>query len=246
MSALLLRLAGPLQSWGYRSRFSDRDTGLEPTKSGVVGLLCCSLGRRRSESPTDLAALRMHVRVDRQGTLLKDFHTAGGGVFRGSRDYFAPTSSGAKGKHPNVTERHYLQDASFLVALEGNDDDLLKRLGECLKDPHWPLSLGRRSCPPSEPVLVCTTDQDARTALCEQRLLLHRRHLPTRWDEREGRCVPDLAPQKLRLMLECRPGDTQGEMRRDVPEVWPDQLNRQYTVRFVREETIEKTPEVAE
>ena len=246
MSTLLLRLAGPLQSWGYRSRFSDRDTGLEPTKSGVVGLLCCALGRPRSESPADLAALGMHVRVDRQGTLLKDFHTAGGGVFRGIREYFAPTSSGARGKNPVVTERHYLQDASFLVALEGNDDGLLEALATDLEDPKWPLALGRRSCAPSEPVLVGKSDQDAKTALCEMPLRLHRRYLPTRWNEAEGRYVADLAPHKLRLLLECPPGDTAGDMRRDVPVAWPDQLNREYTVRFVREETIVKIPEVAQ
>jgi CRISPR system Cascade subunit CasD len=163
MSTLLLRLAGPLQSWGYRSRFSDRDTGLEPSKSGVVGLLCCALGRPRSESPADLAALRMCVRVDRPGTLLEDFHTAGGGTFRGGREYFAPTSSGGKGKNPVVTKRHYLQDASFLVALEG-DPSLLARLAEKLADPVWPLALGRRSCPPSEPVLIGMNGQDAKTA----------------------------------------------------------------------------------
>ena len=246
MSTLLLRLAGPLQSWGYRSRFSDRDTGLEPTKSGVVGLLCCALGRTRSESPANLAALRMHVRVDRQGTLLKDFHTAGDGIFRGGREYFAPTSSGAKGKNPVVTERHYLQDASFLVALEG-DSALLETLSEHLADPVWPLALGRRSCPPSEPVLVGPlTNQDAMTALCDLPLRLHRRHLPTRWDDTEGRYISDLAPQKLRLLLECSPGDTAGEMRRDVPVAWPDQLTREYTDRFVRQETIEKTPEAAQ
>jgi CRISPR system Cascade subunit CasD len=245
MSTLLLRLTGPLQSWGYRSRFSDRDTGLEPTKSGVIGLLCCALGQSRSKSPAQLATLMMHVRVDRQGTLLKDFHTAGGGVFRGSREYFAPTSSGTKGKNPVVTERHYLQDASFLVALEG-DDGLLTRIATSLEDPHWPLALGRRSCPPSEPILVGKTDQDAKAALCELPLRLHRRHLPTRWDDREARYVPDLAPHKLRFLLECPPGDTAGEMRRDVPVSWPHQLTREYTVRFVREEMIEKTPEVAQ
>jgi CRISPR system Cascade subunit CasD len=243
MSTLLLRLAGPLQSWGYRSRFSDRDTGLEPTKSGVVGLLCCALGRPRSESPVDLATLRMHVRVDRQGILLKDFHTAGGGTFRGNREYFAPTSSGAKGKNPVVTERHYLQDASFLVALEG-EESLLRRLAEKLADPHWPLALGRRSCPPSEPVLIGIADQDAKTALSQQPLRLHRCHLPTRWDEGEGRYMPGLSPQRLRLVLECEKSDTAGEMRRDVPVAWPDRLTREYTVRFVREETVMKTPEV--
>jgi CRISPR system Cascade subunit CasD len=245
MSALLLRLAGPLQSWGYRSRFSDRDTGLEPTKSGVVGLLCCALGRPRAESPADLAALRMHVRVDRQGTLLRDFHTAGGGIFRRSREYFAPTSSGAKGKNPVVTERHYLQDASFAVALEG-DDNLLSKLEKRLQDPVWPLALGRRSCPPAEPVLVIKTDQDAEGALRDLPLRLHHRHLPRRWDDAEGRYVANLASQKLRVLLECSPGDVAGDVRRDVPLAWPDQLTREYAVRFVREVIVEKTPEVTE
>jgi CRISPR system Cascade subunit CasD len=177
---------------------------------------------------------------------LNDFHTAGGGVFRGSREYFAPASSGAKGKNPVVTERHYLQDASFLVAVEG-DEGLLAELAKALQDPCWPLALGRRSCPPSEPVFTGPpTDQDAKTALCEHPLRLHKRHLASRWNDREGQFVPDLAPQKLRVLLECRPGDNGGEMRRDVPVAWPDGLTREYTVRFVREETVEKIPEVAQ
>jgi hypothetical protein len=47
------------------------------------------------------------------------------------------------------------------------------------------------------------------------------------------------------LLLECLPGDTAGGVRGDVPVAWPDPLRREYTVRFVREETIVKTPEVA-
>lgn len=242
MSTLLLRLAGPLQSWGYRSRFSDRDTGLEPSKSGVIGLLCCALGRPRTTDPTDLAALHMHVRVDREGTLLKDFHTAGGGVFRGSRDYFAPTSDGKRGKNPVVTERHYLQDASFLVALEG-ERALLESLADALKDPRWPLALGRRSCPPSEPVLLELVDEDGPTVLCKHPLRLRECFLPRRWDERAGRYLPDCSPTKLRLVLECASG-VEGEMRRDVPVSWRDTINRQYTVRFVRQKLITMTPEV--
>ena len=53
MSVLLMRLAGPMQSWGTRSRFSNRDTGLEPSRSGVIGLLCAALGRPREESLDD-------------------------------------------------------------------------------------------------------------------------------------------------------------------------------------------------
>lgn len=209
MPCLLLRLEGPLQSWGYRSRFSDRDTGLEPTKSGVIGLLCCALGRDRSQSPADLTALRMHVRVDRQGSLLTDFHTAGAGVFRGSRDYFAPTSSGAKNKNASIQQKHYLQDASFLVALEGAPN-LLHQLAEALKDPVWPLSLGRRGCPPAWSVFEGLVEGSAEEALRAN------------------------APSNARFVWEVPPGSTDGDTRPDVPKTWADNLNRVYGVRFVR------------
>lgn len=215
MSSLLLRLEGPLQSWGYRSRFSDRDTGLEPTKSGVIGLLCCALGRDRSEKLDDLTALRMHVRVDRQGSLLRDFQTAGGGVFRGEREYFAPTSSGGRSKNPVLQDKHYLQDASFLVALEG-DDELIRTLGQAIQDPVWPLSLGRKSCPPSGPVFAGVMDSDPIQAL------------------REG------APPGARFIWEVEPGSTDGDARPDVPVSWSDRLNRKYHVRFVRTEIAPK------
>ena len=51
MHTLLLRLEGPLQSWGTSSRFPQRDTGFEPSKSGVIGLLCAALGKPRARSP---------------------------------------------------------------------------------------------------------------------------------------------------------------------------------------------------
>ena len=44
MPTLLLRLVGPMQSWGTTSRFDQRDTGKEPSKSGIVGLLAAAMG----------------------------------------------------------------------------------------------------------------------------------------------------------------------------------------------------------
>src|SRR5262245_33175039 len=85
---LLLRLEGPLQSWGIRSRWSRRETGPEPTKSAIIGLLGCAAGIRRpdwrSTSEPDRAleewdrALRFGVRVDRPGTIETDYHTVQG------------------------------------------------------------------------------------------------------------------------------------------------------------------------
>lgn len=215
---LLLRLAGPLQSWGYRSKFTDRDTGTEPTKSGVIGLLCCALGRNRSQPPTSLANLTMHVRVDREGSLLKDFHSAGGGIFRGQSAYFVPTSSGGKGKNPIITERHYLQNASFLVALEG-DEELLRSLAEKLADPDWPLALGRRSCPPAEPVLVGLRELPAEEALRQEPL-------------------PGGLAKASRYVWELPKGNMAGEPRRDVPLAWPDRMERRYALRYIKSEPV--------
>jgi CRISPR system Cascade subunit CasD len=209
MSCVLLRLEGPLQSWGYRSRFSDRDTGLEPSKSGVIGLLCCALGRDRSESPGDLARLRMHVRVDRQGSILSDYQTAGAGVFRGSREYFAPTSSGTRSANAVLQRKHYLQDASFLVALEGDDERLLGEIESALQDPLWPMALGRRSCPPAEIVFAGRSVSPAREVLLAD------------------------APQGARLVWELPPGSPNGDVREDVPLIWSGTSDRQYGVRFV-------------
>ncbi|MBI5033526.1 MAG: type I-E CRISPR-associated protein Cas5/CasD [Chloroflexi bacterium] len=71
MNTLLLRLVGPMQSWGVASDFKERDTLREPSKSGVIGLLCAALGKPRAEKPNDgfatlaeLSDLVMGVRVD--------------------------------------------------------------------------------------------------------------------------------------------------------------------------------------
>ena len=76
MSTLLMRLAAPLQSWGVDAKFDRRGTERTPTKSGVIGLVAASLGRRRNENVMDLQTLRFGVRVDREGVLLRDYHTA--------------------------------------------------------------------------------------------------------------------------------------------------------------------------
>ncbi|MEU6680987.1 type I-E CRISPR-associated protein Cas5/CasD [Streptomyces sp. NPDC046925] len=87
---LLLRLEGILQAWGTHSRFADRDSASHPTKSGVIGLLAAADGHDRDEHRTadddflplsTLANLRFGVRADRPGTLVRDFHTAGGGTY---------------------------------------------------------------------------------------------------------------------------------------------------------------------
>lgn len=151
MSTLLLQLIGPMQSWGTQSRFSVRDTGLEPSKSGVVGLIASALGRSRSAEITDLASLRLGVRVDREGRMEKDFHTTGGqrgGVLRAMG---VMRASGKVSHDAVLSTRFYLADAAFLVGLEGSPE-ALSLLYHALANPVWPLFLGRKAFPLSVPV----------------------------------------------------------------------------------------------
>ncbi|MFJ8870802.1 type I-E CRISPR-associated protein Cas5/CasD [Streptomyces sp. NPDC102473] len=138
MSVLSLRLAGPLQSWGATARFTRRTTESAPTKSAVIGMLAAAAGIERGDdiSLEPLAALRFAVRVDQPGTRVRDFQTAHHSV---------------SGKSMPLSERFYLADAVFVAALEG-DTTLLAGLHAALRNPVYAPFLGRRSCPPAQPV----------------------------------------------------------------------------------------------
>jgi CRISPR system Cascade subunit CasD len=227
MQTLFLRLEGPLQSWGLRARWGERDTAREPTKSGVLGLLGCALGLRRDADDLRVLSeeLRMGVRVDRPGTLLHDYHTTGGGSYGptdyqgGARFHDQPYVGGVlspeviKGRikvkinaatglpETDVSNRVYLADASFLVALHG-PEHLIDRAAAALQSPVWPVFLGRKSCPPAVPVFAGTgAYADLVPALIDTSDPL--RQLATRSAD----------PVPVRLLLETVPG--QGNRQND-------------------------------
>lgn len=138
MATLLIRLVAPMQAWGTRSHFDNRDSEAEPSKSGVLGFVAAALGIDRAEPVDHLSALQFGVRVDREGIVRSDYHTAQ--LFPGERK--ANTS---------VTRRTYLSGAAFWAALSG-ERALLEQIDAALHNPHWPLCLGRKSFPPAEPV----------------------------------------------------------------------------------------------
>src|SRR5690606_24480124 len=115
---ILLRLAAPLQSWGERSHFTEeRDTAAFPTKSGVLGLLACALGRHRGHASDDLRQLRLTVRIDRPGYVLRDLHTVGGGLAPKGTVQTAKGGTRGQGKSTVYGHRLYLADAAFVCAL---------------------------------------------------------------------------------------------------------------------------------
>lgn len=220
MPTLLLRLAGPMQSWGTASRFNQRDTGKEPSKSGVIGLLAAASGTDR-ENWTDLeplVRLAMGVRHDRPGLPRRDYQTAG----CAASDTII-RADGSKAKDGGVvSERLYLADAVFLVALEGEDKALLKRMNEKLKDPTWPLSLGRKSYVPSESIWLDEMQEDSL------------RDVLTRWPWIASPRRGEAPPEKLLVSLDSEDGS--GVLRMDQPV--SSFAERRFGARFVRSEWI--------
>jgi CRISPR system Cascade subunit CasD len=95
----------------------------------------------------------MAVRVDHQGQLCTDFHTAG-------VDGFLRADDKLENDNVIVSRRAYICDASFLVGLEG-DRASLEEIDAALAHPRWQLYLGRKACVPSVPVRVPNGLSDA-------------------------------------------------------------------------------------
>ena len=153
MRLLTLRLEGPLQSWGERSKWDNRDSALMPTKSGVLGIIACCMGVSRDDSRLlELhEKLRIAVRADMPGRLGVDYHTVS-----------SESLMNAEGKTQDrtiVSFRQYLQDASFLVIIAAEDNDLLEHVSYALRHPKWVAYLGRKSCVPTYPLIPYVTDE---------------------------------------------------------------------------------------
>ncbi|MFE7128868.1 type I-E CRISPR-associated protein Cas5/CasD [Streptomyces sp. NPDC057617] len=234
MSILFLHLDAPMQSWGTRSHFGSRDTATEPTKSGLVGLIGAALGvaRHDTEAIGRLAALRLGVRVDREGTVEEDFHTVQN----------VPDTTG-KGHRGVITRRYYLADALFLAALEGPAEDL-HAIHHALEHPRWPLFFGRKAFPPARP-LVVPVGNEPFPPITDHTLEEALHHHP--WLE-VGTAVRRRAIQRaeslwLRAVVDSEPTHPEAELRHDHPVTF-QQNNRQHRTRTVRTFHIPVSPEL--
>ena len=234
-NTLFLRLEGPLQAWGERARWSVRDTAPEPTKSGVVGLLACALGLNTDQDLRHLSQqISIGVRCDQPGTPLVDYHTVIGGVM--SAEGKIKKNANTHEPETVVSWRHYLCDASFLVVVQG-EPELVARLAEAVQSPHWPIFLGRKSCPPSRPPFEGVGDYTSQeTAL-------------TSWPwrradvERATPRVPLTATAQVRAVVECLPAE--GARRRDEVD---SRSHRTFLPRYTRDVrlTVTVQPEEAQ
>ncbi len=186
---LLLWLEAPLQSWGFDSRFGRRDSLDFPTRSGVLGLLCCAMGAG-GEQREWLELMASHTQtvlafgLSKEGKvgarkalprqpLLRDFHMVGSGY--DDQDIWQSllipkTSEGKKavGGGTKMTYRYYLQDMAFAVLLTVPEVEA-QVITTALQAPAWDLYLGRKSCVPTDFIYrgLFADEQQARQAALE-------------------------------------------------------------------------------
>ncbi len=146
LKTILMKFAGPMQSWGTNSHFESRYTDFYPSKSAVIGLISASFGYRRDEDEKirKLNELEFAVRIDQQGKLLRDYQIA----TKYKNDKF---------ERNYVTNRYYLEDAIFVVAISG-EDNLMDSIYHALKYPYFQQFLGRRSVPVNADFIISIKD----------------------------------------------------------------------------------------
>ena len=158
---LLFQLYAPLASWGDQAVGPERPSADHPSRSALLGLLAAALGIERRDDAAHArlsGACRFGVKLHAPGLALRDFHSI----------QTPPENRRAHHRHTRrdalreeklgtlLSYRSYRQDSASVVAvwLE-NDEYALQELAGALTHPHYPLYLGRKSCPPALPLHPC-------------------------------------------------------------------------------------------
>lgn len=145
-SCLLMPLWAPMQSWGDMVLTGDnRPTLSFPTHSGLCGMIAAALGIERDRIDP---LKQVHSSLDFltltccKGRMETDFYAVNGVV----------RAEGLKVRPDDtfIGRKTYMADTVFLVAafLKEESDSLnLKKIGEALLNPHFPIFAGRKSYP---------------------------------------------------------------------------------------------------
>ena len=160
---LVLRLEAPLSAFGGVTVDHIDATRSFPPQSMLVGLLANALGWDRTDADAHQTLQRRLIaaaRCDREGIRLTDDQTA----WLESNDKGWTTHGVPEGRSgspktyefPHQYRREYHADRSIRVVLRLDPSDespTLDDLESALDHPARPLFLGRKSCPPSMPLL---------------------------------------------------------------------------------------------
>lgn len=148
-----------MQSWGTSSHFETRNTDYYPSKSAVIGIIAACFGYRRDQDQDQEKAIKalneldFALRIDQQGMLLRDYHIAK--KYKKTGEF----------ERTYVTNRYYMEDAVFVVAISHANDRRVEEIYEALQHPYFSPFMGRRSCPVPLDFIIKMTEEDAITAL---------------------------------------------------------------------------------
>ena len=156
MAYACLILKSVLQSWGgivseRPNRDAPRMTELEPTRSGIVGLIRSAYGYSRDSYEGEwLKNSKIIVRVDSPGKLHRDYQIAS--LVHHSYDRRQDTKILNR-----EIPKFYLEEATFTVLLAvppAEQESFIKAMTE----PKWSPFLGRKNCPPILPPFLGMVD----------------------------------------------------------------------------------------
>jgi CRISPR system Cascade subunit CasD len=158
---LVFQLYSPLASWGEEAVGEIRHSATVPGRSALLGLLAAAMGiHRHEEEKLNIFNQRYYLAVHAlasQDRWLRDYHTVSAPRENKKRRYYtrrdelylAPDEVGTL-----ISQREYRCDGYWQVAINAMPDApySLSALCEGLLRPHFPLYLGRKSCPLSLPL----------------------------------------------------------------------------------------------
>ncbi len=148
---LILKLQGVMQAWGEHTFEGLRPSTNFPTRSALTGLLAACLGIDRNDRQQQQALANSFLYAVRQDKTehnvikMTDYHT----VKDAREDYV-----GLKSHDTIITQREYLLDAAFTVAIWNTEgaEYSLDQLKAAVCQPRYTPFLGRRSCPITRPL----------------------------------------------------------------------------------------------
>jgi len=209
MEFMVFQLQAPMSSWGDTAVGEYRGSYDYPSESALIGLLGAAIGIRR-EDEAGHAALRQGygfaVGVQSAGRLLRDYHTAQvpGRVALKGRPHATRCDELAVPKvdlNTILSTRDYRQDAASLIAVQPRRvaPYALEVLVDKLRQPHFVLYLGRKSCPPAAPLHPQVIDADSVLAAFDE----YRDRLNAQRDahkDQRGRAPLEPAGKVIRLV----------------------------------------------
>ena len=190
---LVFQLYAPLLSWGEQTSGQERPSADHPSRSALLGLLAAALGIDRSddEQQQTLAAnCRFGVKLCAPGLALRDFHTAQVPSTKKKSNYrYTRRDELATAELGTILSfRTYRQDSLSVVAVwletSAPCQYSLDEIQRALQRPHFPLYLGRKSCPLALPLHPCPIQHSSLQAALDQYepasavAMLHRNELP--------------------------------------------------------------------